>query len=66
MKYKIDKLQRKSMKSKAGSWKRSIKLINLQLNLSRKKEYKTQINNTTNERGTSSEILQIEKDKKIL
>lgn len=52
MKYKIDKIQRKSMKSKAGSWKRSIKLINLY--------------NTRNERGTSPEILQIEKDKKIL
>ena len=66
MKYKMDKLQRKSMKSKAGSWKRSIKLINLQLNLLRKKEYKTQINNTRNEKGISPEILQIEKDKKIL
>ena len=50
MKQKQRKPQKRSMKRKAGSLKRSTKLINPQPDLSSKKE-RTQINKIRNEKG---------------
>ena len=62
MKQKQGKLQKRSMKLKAASLKRSTKLVNLQPDLSSKKRERTQIHKVRNEKGeVTTDITEIQR-----